>query len=171
MAMELFLRIDGITGTTVNYAHKGWTEVDSFQWGMSRSRKATSNGPQETLSMNRISIVKPIGLDSPLMMKLLAERTVVENAQISVAPAVGRREKPKKYIEIALHNVLIQSIDAGSDIDEVKSSETVVLLFSKIRYDFFHHVGEPGAAPTTTETQSFVWDLSGKPDNPAVAVR
>jgi type VI secretion system secreted protein Hcp len=166
MAMEMFLRMDGITGASSNYAHKGWADIHSWQWEMSRSRKATNDGPRETLNMNRISIVKPVGIDSPMMMKFLAERTVVEKAQISVIPAVGRREKQQKYIEIVLHNVLIQSIDTGADVEQVKSRETVVLVFGKVEYEYFHTAGtEAGAAPSSTETQSFKWDLSNKPGN------
>jgi len=32
-AVNAYLRIEGIDGTATDFSHRGWIEVESFQWG------------------------------------------------------------------------------------------------------------------------------------------
>ena len=163
MKMEIFLRMDGVTGMSKNYAHRGWTDISSWHWGMHRVQKATNGNVREAVNMNRITIIKPLGIESPMFMKLFAERTVVESAEISVAPPVAKREAQQKYIDIALEKILIQSIETGADISESDPCETIVICFGKVTYEFFHNVGAvQGGTAASSESHRFEWDLGNR---------
>ena len=36
MALEMFLKIDGVVGGTRNYQHKGWSDMLSWNWNLER---------------------------------------------------------------------------------------------------------------------------------------
>ena len=158
MANEIYLRLDGVTGSSKNYTHRGWADIQSWHWGFERIQKSTSDGPREVTNLNRITINKAVGIDSPMMMKLFADRTIIDSAEISVAPAVGKREAQQKQIGITLNQVLIQSIDTGASISEDGYSEKVVLFFGKVKYEYFHYTSAvQGGAEAGSDSQEFEW--------------
>ena len=61
MAVEMFLRMDGITGGSRNYHHKGWAEVLSWSWGLEHVNSGAQTGPDNTLRMDELSLTKAIG--------------------------------------------------------------------------------------------------------------
>ncbi|MGR8948885.1 MAG: type VI secretion system tube protein Hcp [Gammaproteobacteria bacterium] len=158
MAMEIFLRIDGAAGSSKNALHKGWSEISSWQWGLNRVRKTGDNGVREVVNLNRITIVKPVGVESPLLMKFLAERKIIDTAEISVAAVTERRVVQKRTIGVTLKKVLIQSIETGASIDEDAYFETVVIAFGYVKYEYLHHTSAVmGGAAASSETQAFEW--------------
>lgn len=162
MANEIFLRIDGVTGASKNYTHRGWADIRTWQWSFERSRKTTQEGPRESTSLNRIIVTKPVGFESPMIMKLFADRTIVESAQISVVPAVGKREAQQKQIGITLNQVLIQSIDTGATTDADGYDEKITLYFAKVKYEYFHYSGAvQGGADATSKSHAFEWQTAG----------
>lgn len=162
MALEIFLRLDGVTGGTSNYSYRGWADVQSWAWGLTRTRSA-DGGARETVNMNRISIVKPVGIETPAMMKLFAERTVIKTAELCVVPVVGKRETQQKYIEMMLEGVLIQSIETGGCTDDSAFTETIALRFGKLNYNYYHHTGAVhGGAEATDQGYAFAWDIAAK---------
>ena len=158
MGMEIFLRIEGAAGGSKNSMHKDWSEISSWQWGLARTRKAGNNGIQESLQMNRITIVKPVAVDSPLLMNLLATRKVMDTVEISVAAATERRVVQKRTIGVTLKQVLIQSIDTGAVVGEEEFYETVVLAFGQVKYEFFQHTSAViGGAAASSRSETFEW--------------
>ena len=126
----------------------------------------TDKGARESLNMNRISIIKPVGLESATLMQLLTDRTVVSSAEISVAPVVGKREAQQKLIGVEFENVLVQSIDTGATIDEEAFCETVVICFGKVKYQYTHNIAAiQGGAEASAETRTFEHNLSTKSNN------
>ena len=164
MAMEIYLRMDGMTGAVKSYAYKDWAELRSWQWGMTRTQRAQGDGNVESVNMNRITIIKPIGLESPMLMTLFAERRIVPSGEIRVAPPAVKRGAPLKFIDIALENILIQSIETGAHTGDSELLETVVLAFARVKYEFFHNTAAvQGGSAASTVSEVFAWDVrSGK---------
>jgi type VI secretion system secreted protein Hcp len=161
MALEMFLRIDGVTGGSRNYQHKGWADVLSWTWGLTRANGGGASPAEGMAQMNQISIVKTTGMDSPAMMLLFAEQTVIPSAQISVVPVVGKREAQQKYVEIALDDVVIHSIETGGDTADNLGRETVKLVFGKIKYEFHHEIAAThGGDAASSSSYVFAWDCA-----------
>jgi type VI secretion system secreted protein Hcp len=156
MAVEMFLRIDGVTGGTLNYSHKGWADVLSYSWDLTRGPTNVGGGVQ----MNEISLVKAVGVDSAALMLLFAAGTPIKTAELSIIPTVGKRDAPQKYIGMTLEDVLITAISTGGGIDEQAFKEKVTLQFGKVKYEF-HNYGEIGPSGATRVLTSFAfgWDL------------
>ena len=160
MSTEMFLRLDGIEGTSRNYAHKGWIEIRAWNWGLQRVRKPATDGKgtREVLNMNRITVTKPVSIETPLLMEMMVARKPC-TAEISAIPLVGKRETAPKILNLSLENVLVQSIDTGIDINNEELSETLVLFFSKVKFEHYLHTKEVrGGEDASTAMQSFEWE-------------
>lgn len=159
MNLEIYLRMDGIAGSTKNYAYRDWSPVRSWHWGLTRTLRTQNGSNSEVVNINQITLIKPIGIESPMLMNLFAQRTIVASADISVAYPAAKREAQKKLIDVNLKRVLIQSIDTGATTDESELLETVVLRFNQVKYDYFHNerAQQDGTGATMT-SESFSWE-------------
>ena len=163
MGMEIYLRMDGITGSVKSYTYKDWTEVRSWHWGMTRNKRMQGDSSVETVNMNRITVIKPVGVESPMLMTLFAERKIAASAEIKVAPPAVKRGAQLKFIDIALENVLIQSIETGANTGENELLETLVFAFAKVKYEFFHNTAAvQGGDAASTKSEIFTWDASAR---------
>jgi type VI secretion system secreted protein Hcp len=136
MAVEIFLRLDGVTGGSRNYHHSGWADVLGWRWTLDR----VAAGVQ----LNAITVTKPLGIDSPALMTLLAEGRTVASAQIDIVPVVGKREAQQKYVTMIFADVLVKSIHLAGTTEDTASQEEITLSFGHIKFDYH----QQGAAAT-----------------------
>ena len=136
MAVEIFLRLDGVTGGSRNYHHSGWADVLGWRWTLDRG----ATGAQ----LNDITVTKPLGIDTPTLMTLLAEGRTVASAQIDIVPVVGKREAQQKYVTMTFADVLVKAIRLGGTTEDTGSQEEVTLSFGRIKFDY-HQQGTPAA--------------------------
>ena len=159
MALEIFLRIDGITGSTRNFAFKGCADVLSWSWDLVHTNPEANS--YENVEMNKISIVKRIGTDSPALMKLFAEQTTSKTAELTALPIIGKREAKQKYLNIILEDVMVKSIRAGGNIEEDLFSETILLQFGKMNYEYHQYTTASQMGTAATESShAFGWDIA-----------
>lgn len=157
MAVEIFLRIDGVNGGSRNYYHKGWSDVVSWKWNLS----TVGSAGETTLDMDQIQIVKRIGMDSPGIMTLFAEGRVVPKVEISMVPVVGKREAQQKYLGMVMEDVVIAAIATGGAAEETLFSEQLTLRFQRVRFEYNQYSeATPDAASGAAETYGFNWDVA-----------
>ncbi len=161
MAVEIFLRIDGVNGGSRNYYHKGWSDVVSWKWTL-----ATLPAPGETtLEVDRIQVIKRIGMDSPGIMSLLAEGRVVPKVELDMVPVVGKREAQQKLMGVVMEDVRIAGIATGGSADDAFFTEELTLRFQRVRFEYNQYSeATPDAASGAAETYGFNWDAA-KPAN------
>ncbi len=160
MAVEIFLRMDGVTGGSQNYGHKGWAEVLSWSWELDRAATPLAALAERAVHMNEISLIKTVGVDSAALMALFVNGTAIKTAEIDIVPVVGKRDAQQKYIALALEDVQIKSISTSGSLDESVFKEKITLVFGKVKYEFHHYaeVGPSGGARTLT-SYAFDWEL------------
>ena len=157
MAVEIFFRIDGLNGGSRNYYHKGWSDVVSWNWTLAN---ADEQGADTPASMNTLEVVKRIGMDSPAIMSLFAERRTAAVAEISIVPVVGKREAQQKLLGVVMHDVVVQSITTGGTAEDLVFTEKLTLNFQRVRYEFNQYSdATPDAASGAAETYGFNWDI------------
>jgi type VI secretion system secreted protein Hcp len=158
MAIEMFLRMDGVTGGSRNYHHKGWADVSSWQWGLNRA--GTDSGGASGDGMNEIHLTKTIGQDSSAVMRLFAEGASIETADLSFVPLVGKRDQQQKYVAVKMHGVKIKAIKTGGSTEESVFKEELTLTFAKISYEYFEYgaAGTDGKQPAASAF-AFSWDI------------
>jgi type VI protein secretion system component Hcp len=160
MSLEIFLKLDGVVGGTRNYQHKGWADLLSWHWALATG---AANDALPCAGMNRLTVKKLVGPESPAIVRLFVEQTLIPSAEISAIPQVGKREKAQQYVSLAMEDVRVTDIRTDGDAEDNVFTETVSLQFGKIRYETFNHaVGDPNATVVNTDPKEifeFRWDM------------
>lgn len=136
MSVEMFLKVDGITGGSRNYDHKGWSDVTSWGWGMVSNRQSAKVTENDKTSFKEITITKRIGVESSAIMSLYANGKPIQNVTLDIIPQVGKKEVKQKYMSLRMEDVLVKSIITGGNSSEDFFNENIIFLFSRIRFEF-----------------------------------
>ncbi len=158
MPVEIFLKMDGVTGESRNFLHKGWADVLSWTWALSSNRNALKQAASENASFNEIALIKRIGRDSPEMMKLFAARQVIPHVELSIMPVVSKKEVKHKYLNLYMEDVIIKSIVTSGSCEEEYFKERVTLLFDRIRFEYNQHTAL--GADESSVDHVFGWDIA-----------
>jgi type VI secretion system secreted protein Hcp len=159
MDIQMSMKIDGVTGISASFEHKGWSEIHSWNWGMSSNRKPQPVDEDFKASLNEISVVKPIGIDSPDIRLLFARGEKIENVEISVTPVRAKRGPVKKLLHIKLESVVIKSIVSGGSMDDVFFKEHITLFFDKVNFEYSQVGTRNEAGETEFIDHGFRWDV------------
>ena len=161
MALEMFLKIDGVVGGTRNYQHKGWSDMLSWNWNLERVGD-NAGGNQPCANMNQITVLKAIGKESAAILQLFAEQKKISTVEISAMPVVGKREASQKYLSIVMEDVRLCAMRTDGEADENFFRERLILEFGKIKYEIYNHTAtNPGATTASgVENFTFGWNLA-----------
>ena len=151
MAIDAFLKIDGIDGESTDQAHQAWIEVLSWSWGVSQpgQRMTTGTGLVNTgkPSFQVFTIGKRIDKASPKLFLGCATGKHIASASLDVAKVNGDGVAEEAFIHIKMSNLLVSSYHpsellvassqspVGLQPDEVPV-EMVSFNFEKIRYEY-----------------------------------
>jgi type VI secretion system secreted protein Hcp len=114
MAVDMFLKLDGVDGESVDVKYQKWIEVLSFSWGISDGSKAT-NPPGKSPNAKRaqvsdLSITKYLDTSSPKLFEKCCEGEHIGGATLVMRKA---GDKPLEFYKIKLQDVLISSVQNG----------------------------------------------------------
>lgn len=161
MSLEMFLKLDGVTGGSRNYEHKGWADVISWGWGMVSNRQTPFVTESDKTSFKEITITKRVGVDSPAIMLLYAKGETIQYADLDIIPVVAKREIKQKYLSIRMEDILVKSIITGGAVTEDSFNENIILLFNRIRFEFTLPVLSSAENTTDEITEyKFGWNIS-----------
>ena len=157
MAVEMFLKLDGIAGGSRNYHHKGWADMISWQWAV---QGASALSADALPRMNELTLTKALGMESPTLMSLCAQGKRVASAEIHVVPVVSKRDAQQKYLALTLEDLRITSIETGGGLDNNVFVETLTLEFRRVRFEFNQYAASgPDDGAQQVESYSFGWDV------------
>jgi type VI secretion system secreted protein Hcp len=114
MAVDMFLKLDGVDGESVDIKYEKWIEILSFSWGISDGSKAT-NPPGKAPNARRaqvsdLSITKYLDSSSPKLFEKCCEGDHIGGATLVMRKA---GDKPVEFYKIKLQDVLISSVQNG----------------------------------------------------------
>ncbi len=159
MDLQMSMKIDGVTGISGDSEHKGWSEILSWNWGMTSNRKPLAVNDDFKASLNEISIVKPIGIDSPGIRLLFARGDQIENVEISVTPVRAKRGPIKKLLHLKLESVVIKSIISGGTMEDDFFKEHITMFFDKVDFAYSQAGSRNEEGETVFIDHNFRWDV------------
>lgn len=160
MALDIYLRIDGITGGMRGVTFKGWSEVLSWRWALARDMPSAGTAGTETVRGGRIVVRKKTGADSPALLAMFSERRQSATAEIRAIPVVSKREAAQKYVSIVLEDVRIDAIDMGGATGDDYFAEEIVLGFRGVTFEHSSYgPSGPDAAPEAATDVAFRWQV------------
>lgn len=152
MAIDAYLKIDGINGESQDSAHKQWIEVSNVNWGVVQPRASTvstagghTNGKAE---LSEIAFTKLADVASPILFQHCASGKTLPKATIEFLRA-DSDGKPITYFKVELDNVMVSSFYPNSG-DGGILTEQVHLAYSKIRMSYTQQKIGGGAGGSTS---------------------
>lgn len=135
MAVDMFMKIDGIAGESTDKTHKDETEVLAWSWGATQhgTMHTGTGGGSGKVSFQDISFTKYIDKGSPLLLDKLAGGTHIKSATLVVRKAGGA---PLEYLTFKMEEVIVTSVSTGGSGGEDRLTEHVTLNFAKYDYQY-----------------------------------
>jgi type VI secretion system secreted protein Hcp len=152
------MKIDGVSGDSKSFKNKGWADVLSWNWGMTSNRKLANGIDGDNTSLNELSIIKSIGIDSASIRLLYAQGKTIPSVELSITPILGKREVQTKYVNVKMEDVLIKSIVTGGNTEDTFFKEHITLLFDRVRFEYSLDALSSDAG---SEDIDFGWNVPG----------
>ena len=135
MAVDMFIKIDKITGESRDSKHKNEIDVLSWSWGASQSGSfhVGGGGGAGKVNIQDLSITKWVDSSSADLLKACSKGTHIPKALLTVRKA---GDKPLEYIKILMEKVMVTSVSTGGSGGEDRLTENVTLNFAKVDFTY-----------------------------------
>lgn len=150
MAQDIFLKIDGVQGESLDSNHKDEIEVISWNWKMQQlsTMHSGSGGGSGKAEVDDLIFEHYIDRASPNLMKMCLTGKHMKQAILTVRKAGGT---PVEYLKITMDDVIVTRVaPSGSSTDENRIREQVGLSFSKVQQEYTVQNKEGGSGGTVT---------------------
>jgi type VI secretion system secreted protein Hcp len=156
MAVDMFLKLDGVTGESKDKVHTNEIDVLAWSWGMSNSGTAHVGGGAGSGKVNvqDLTFTKYVDSSSSKLMLNCCNGQHFNDASLTVRKAGGKG--PLEYIKIKMETVLITGVATGGTGSEDRLTENVSLNFAKVSVDYVPQKDD-GSAGTAIP---FGWDIA-----------
>ena len=150
MAVDYFLKIDGIPGESNDRRHKGEIVLESFSLGETNSGgSATGGSGSGKVSFHDFHFTAKFTKASPKLMLACATGEHIPNVVMT-----GRKAGGFEFLFIKMREVLVSSFQTGESGGTVPE-DAVSLAFAKIEVDY----KEQKATGSLGASTSFAWNL------------
>lgn len=155
MAVDMFLKIDGVDGESQDDKHAKEIDILAWSWGASSSgtMHVGGGGGAGKAAIQDVSVTKYVDKASKALLEKCTKGEHFKTAVLTVRKAGGT---PLEYIKIELEELLITSVSTGGSGGEDRLTENVTLNFKKFKYNYV-----PQKADGTGDAaMTFAWDIS-----------
>jgi type VI secretion system secreted protein Hcp len=135
MAVDYFLKIDGIDGESQDDKHKGEIDVLSFSWGATQMGTSSGGGGGGAgkVSMQDFNFVMGANKASPKLMIACATGEHLKNAILTCRKAGGEQQE---YLKVTMNDLLVSSFQTGGANGDGGPMDQFALNFSKIEWEY-----------------------------------
>ncbi len=135
MAVDMFLKLDGIDGESIDKSHGKEIDILAWSWGMSQSGTFHSGagGGAGKANFQDISVTKWVDKASATLMTKIATGDHVPKARLTVRKA---GKTPLEYVIIEMEKVMITSYSTGGSGGEDRLTENITLNFAKVHVKY-----------------------------------
>lgn len=135
MAVDYFLKIEGIDGESGDAKHKGEIEVESWSWGESQtgSMGKGGGGGSGRVDMQDFHFVMRANKASPTLMLSCASGKHLSKATLVCRKAGGKQEE---FLKLNFSDLIISSFQTGGSSGSELPMDQISLNFSKIEYEY-----------------------------------
>lgn len=135
MAVDMFLKLDGIKGEAADSKHKEEIDVLSWSWGASNSgtMHVGGGGGAGKANIQDITVTKFVDSSSHKLLKAVSTGQHIKQALLTVRKA---GDKPLEYIKLTLKDCLISSISTGGSGGEDRITENISINFANFAFEY-----------------------------------
>jgi len=157
MAVDMFLKIDGIPGESTDAKFDKELVLESFSWGETNTGAHTAGGGAGAgkVSMQDFHFTARGSIASPKLMLACASGQHIKDAVMNVRKAGEQKEGSVVFLTYSFQGVVITSVEEAGDTSGIPL-DSVSFAFQKIDV-MWKAISPAGTVGTAVE---FAWDLS-----------
>ncbi len=136
MAVDYFLKIDGIEGESQDSKHKGEIEIESFSFGEVQTGTAARGGGMGAgkVQMQDFNFVMKVNKASPKLFLACARGDHIKNAVLTCRKA-GKDQQ--EYLKVTFSDILVSSFQtSGTSSGDLLPMDQISLNFTKIEFEY-----------------------------------
>ncbi len=136
MAVDYFLKIDGIEGESADAKHGKEIDILAWSWGESNSggQAYGGGGGAGKVSMNDFTFTMRINKASPKLLLACASGEHIKSALLTCRKA-GKEQQ--EYLKITFSELLISNYSTGGSAGDEVPVDNISLNFAKIEYEYY----------------------------------
>lgn len=125
MTVAIFMKVEGASGESKDAAHKDWTDVESFTWGVTQPHSMASGGGAGAgkADFQNLNVVANIDKCYPAVLKHCATGKHLGQVEISMCKAGGTQIE---FGKITLTDVMVTNVTVSG----TSSGDTVVVNYA-----------------------------------------
>lgn len=155
MAVDMFLKIEGIDGESTDDGHQQWIEILSFNHGVSQPVSGASGTGGRTggrADFHDFIITKTLDNATPDLNMHCCNGKHIPKIEVELCLATEDKHTFMKY---EMENVIVSSVSPGGSTGDVKPLETVSFAYGKIKWEYTS-IDTAGAAGASVDR---TWSL------------
>ena len=136
MAVDIFAKIDGIKGESLDDKHKDEVEVLSWSWGVTQSGSITGGGGGGAgkATFNDFNFTHHLDKASPNLLRACATGKHIKEATITMRKA-GKGQL--EFLIIKMNDIIITGVHpSGTGEGSAATAEQVALQFAKVDLEY-----------------------------------
>ena len=143
MAVDMYMKIEGVNGESKDAQHKDWTDIQSFSWGATQPGSMSTGGGGGTgkASFNDLYVVCRIDHAAPAVLKHCASGKHLGKVELSVCKAGGEQVE---YSRITLEDVLVTSVQYSGDQDGDAMMVSYAFQAAKVKQQYWEQTDKGG---------------------------
>ncbi len=160
MAVDQFIKIDGIKGESSDKTHKDQIDILAWSWGASNSGTTHQGGGGGAGKCNvqDLSLTKPQDKASNELLKACLTGKHIKEATLYLRKAGGKAEE---YFTLKMEEILVTSLSMGGSGGEDRLTENCTLNFAKFTVEYKAQK-ENGALESAGV--KCIWDIAANAD-------
>jgi type VI secretion system secreted protein Hcp len=133
---NMYLKLDGLDGESLDEDHKNWIEIESFHWGVDNpSSFAQGQGGQSTQAhIASMDIVKRCDKSSVILKKNCTTGKHIASGTVSCMKLDG--DSRVEYLKIDLTDIMVSNFQWTGSGGDVQMGESVSLVFAEYKSSF-----------------------------------
>ncbi|MBN2321346.1 MAG: type VI secretion system tube protein Hcp [Acidobacteria bacterium] len=132
MAVDYFLKLEGIEGESTDSKHTKEIEVLSWSWGENNPASAGQSGGK--VSIGDFSFVMKVNKASPKLLEACAMGGHIKDALLTCRRAGA--DEQQEFLKIKMTDCLVASFQTGGASGSEFEADSISLAFAKINYDY-----------------------------------
>jgi type VI secretion system secreted protein Hcp len=132
-ASDMFLKLSGIKGESVDDKHKGEIDVLSWSWGMSTGTARVKKGTIAPKCIQDLQLTKLVDTSTPQLIMSGVMGEAIKEGTLTMRKA-GKEQH--EYLIIKMTDILVSSYQTGGADGDSALVDTVVLSFNTIEGEY-----------------------------------
>ena len=157
MAVDMFLKLDGIKGESQVKGHEDEIDVESFSWGLSQSGTLAGGGGAGAgkAQFQDFHFTKRMDKSSPVLFLGCATGEHIKSGILTARRGSAEHKDEQQFLKITLSDCLISSYQTGGSSGGDLPTDSFSLNYAKIEFSYTTQDPDGSAGETTTRG----WDL------------